>query len=103
MSTIKDIENYISLIEYKKKYGYYPTDTSLINLTDSRYKNVKHDQLKVINNIINIIYYSLLLLLFLLLYSSNNLYIQDRAVLYIFLIILPYLYPWIFMGIKKIF
>ena len=67
-------------------------------ITQSEYRLLQHQQLKYINFFINIVYYSLLLLLFLLLFSSNNLYLKERGILYIFLIILPFLYPWIFMG-----
>jgi len=100
--TENDIKNYIYLNEYKKKYGFYPVDKSEINITQSEYKLLQHQQLKYINFFINIVYYSLLILLFLLLFSSNNLYLKERAILYIFLIILPFLYPWIFMGLMQI-
>ena len=43
-----------------------------------------------------------LFVLLLLLYTENNLLISERYPLYIFLILLPYLYPWIYKFTGKI-
>ena len=66
------------------------------------YRDIEHNKLKTINSTINIIYYICLLLLFILLFSENNLLLKDRFLFYIFLILLPFLYPWIYILIKKI-
>ena len=33
-----------------------------------------------------------------ILFSSNKLLLEERWFIYLILIVLPYLYPWIFMG-----
>ena len=37
-----------------------------------------------------------------LLYTDNNLYLKERFIFYLFLVLLPYLYPWIFMYSNKL-
>lgn len=93
-----DVENSLKILEYKNKFGFYPQKIDETNKTKTEYRSVEHDKLKTISKIINIIYYSFLVLLFMLLFSSNNLLLQDRWFIYLILISLPYLYPWIFMG-----
>jgi hypothetical protein len=66
------------------------------------YRDIEYNKLKSINSIINIVYYILLILLFVLLFSENNLLLKERFLFYLFLILLPYLYPWIYILIKKI-
>jgi len=100
--TNDDIQNYIQLIEYKKKYGYYPTDNSNTNFRKTEYRSEEHEKLKLINRVINIIYYAFLILLFMLLYTNNTLNLKERYPLYIFLLIFPYLYPWLWMLFNKL-
>ena len=66
------------------------------------YREIEYNKLKIINSIINIVYYIVLILLFALLFSENNLLLKERFLFYIFLILLPYLYPWIYILTKKI-
>jgi hypothetical protein len=100
--TSSDIKNAVMIMEYKNKYGFYPKNNSYENKTKTEYRTVEHIKLKTISNIINIIYYSFLIILFMLLFSSNNVFIEDRWYIYLFLIILPYVYPWIFIGLIKL-
>jgi len=101
-ATRDDVRNYLELIEYKKKYGYYPNDDSQTNFRKVEYRIVEHDQLKIINQIINLVYYSCVILLFMLLYTNDTLYLNDRYIFYIFLLILPYLYPWLWFFLNKL-
>ena len=96
-------KNQIMIDIYNKFKEYLPdTDPDLIN-RKIQYRNTEHDKLKWINSMLNIIYYSLLITLFILLYSAYNLYFKERFLLYLFLILAPILYPFIYSLIKKIF
>lgn len=96
-------KNQMMIDIYNKFKEYLPnTDPDLVN-RKIQYRNMEHDKLKWVNSIINIIYYSLLITLFILLYSADNLYFKDRFLLYLFLILAPILYPFIYSLIKKIF
>jgi len=101
-ATVTDIQNYLQLLEYKKQYGYYPVIDTATNFRKVEYRNDEHEKLRSINRMINIIYYACVVLLFMLLYSNNTLYLKDRFLLYIFLLILPYLYPWLWMFFIKL-
>lgn len=100
--TLDDIQNSIKILEYKNKYGFYPEKTDATNSSKAEYRTVEHDKLKEISSLINIIYYSFLILLFMLLFSSNKLLLEERWYIYLILIILPYLYPWIFMALVRL-
>ena len=103
MSTTRDdIQKMIRINEYKKKYFYTPIDESDTNFRKVEYRTKEHEKLRLVNRIINIVYYACIILLFMLLYTNDTLYLKDRFVLYIFLLILPYLYPWIWMLGNKL-
>jgi hypothetical protein len=93
-----DVENSLKILEYKNKFGFYPEKNDTTNSSKAEYRSVEHDKLKTLSSVINIIYYSFLVLLFMLLFSSNKLLLNERWFIYLILLILPYLYPWIFMG-----
>jgi len=97
-----NVENYLKMVQYHKQYNVPLTDDSQTNFRKTEYRSEEHDKLKSINRTINIIYYSCIILLFMLLFTDNNLYLKERFIFYIFLIILPYLYPWIFMYTIKL-
>ena len=97
-----NVENYLKMVQYNKQYNLPLTDDSQTNFRKTEYRSDEHNKLKSINRTINIIYYSCIILLFMLLFTDNNLYLKDRFIFYIFLIILPYLYPWIFMYTIKL-
>jgi len=67
------------------------------------YRDAEHKLLMTVNDFINIIYYVLLFIMVILLASSNRLLIKERFLVYLLLIILPFLYPYIFDYCKKIF
>jgi hypothetical protein len=100
--TRDDVQKFIQLIEYKKQHGFYPTDESATNFRKVEYRTEEHEKLRVINRVINMVYYAFLIVLFMLLYTNNTLYLIDRFVLYLFLILLPYLYPWLWLLFNKI-
>jgi hypothetical protein len=95
-----DIMNSINILN-NKKYNLNGIDNSQTTYSKIEYRELEHNKLSSINKIINIIYYCFIILLFMLLYTNNDLHISDRYIFYIFLITLPYIYPWIFMFIVK--
>jgi hypothetical protein len=101
-TTHEDIKKMIRIIEYKKKYFYTPIDESDTNFRKVEYRTEEHEKLRLVNRIINIVYYACLILLFMLLFTNDTLYLKDRFVLYIFLLLLPYLYPWIWLLGNKL-
>jgi hypothetical protein len=82
--------------------NYLPINNAQTTYEKVEYRDEEHHKLKSINRIINIIYYCGVVLLLLLLYTENNLLIGERYPLYIFLILLPYLYPWIYKFTGKL-
>jgi hypothetical protein len=75
---------------------YLPLNNAQTTYEKVVYRDEQHNKLKSINRIINIVYYCGVVVLLLLLFTSNNLFPRERYPLYIFLILLPYLYPWIY-------
>ena len=76
--------------------NYLPINNAQTTYEKVVYRDEEHSKLKSVNRIINIVYYCGVVLLLLLLFTSDNLYLKERLPLYIFIIILPYLYPWLY-------
>jgi hypothetical protein len=76
--------------------NYLPINNAQTTYEKVVYRDEEHSKLKNVNRIINIVYYCGVVVLLLLLFTSDNLYLKERFPLYIFIIILPYLYPWIY-------
>jgi hypothetical protein len=60
------------------------------------YRETEHDFLMKINSIMNIIYYILFVIMIFLLIGGNNLQLKERFPIYLILLFLPFLYPYIF-------
>ena len=88
---------------YDKLSQYYPYVSSDTTYRKIEYRGTEHDFLMTINTFINIIYYVLLFVMVILLASSNRLLIKERFLVYLLLILLPFLYPYIYSFCKKIF
>jgi hypothetical protein len=101
-ATRDDIQKMIQMHEYKKNNSFNILDDSDTNFRKVEYRTEEHDKLRMVNRIINMIYYAFIILLFMLLYTNDTLYLKDRYILYIFLLILPYLYPWIWILGNKL-
>ncbi len=65
------------------------------------YTNEEFVFLQKVNFYINLAYYITFIIFILLLISSNNLYLGERFILYIFLAILPVLYPWFYIILRN--
>jgi hypothetical protein len=104
-SDISENNNYIESLKllYNKLTQFYPQVQSDTTYRKIEYRDAEHKLLMTINNFINIVYYVLLFIMGILLASSNRLLIKERFLLYLLLIILPFLYPFIFDLCKKFF
>ena len=76
--------------------NYLPVNSAQTKYEKVIYRDEEHSKLKNVNRIINIIYYCGVVVLLMLLYTSDNLYPKERLPLYLFLILLPHLYPWLY-------
>ena len=88
---------------YAKLSHFYPSINSSTTYRKIEYRDKEHELLMTINSIINIIYYVLLFFMAILLASSGKLLIKERFLIYLLLLVLPFLYPYIFDFFKKIF
>ena len=115
MKTVQDIVNLFSLTKTDISLNSNTIETVSSILTNNTsgiddytttvrkidYRDIEYNKLKSINTTINIIYYTAVGALFILLYSENNLLIKERFLFYILLLLIPFLYPWIYIFIQK--
>jgi hypothetical protein len=81
---------------------YLPSFDANATYRQIEYTSEEANSLAKMNYYINVLYYILFIILLLLLASSNNLLFRERFVTYIFLAILPILFPWIFIICRRI-
>ena len=67
------------------------------------YRNEEHEWLSTINNWLTFLYFALLLVLFSLLAVSGKLFLRERFILYLFLVVLPFAFPYLFEILKYLF
>jgi hypothetical protein len=77
-------------------------DPNVIN-RKIEYREKEHDFLMKINSIMNIVYYILFFLMIILLIGGNNLQFSQRYIFYLFLLILPFLYPYVFKILSYLY
>jgi hypothetical protein len=82
---------------------YIPEYDSNTIYREIEYRNKEYERLYKINYYLNILYYCGFVLLIIILITSGNLFIRERFVVYIFLGILPFLYPWVFRLVRKLY
>lgn len=87
--------------------NYLLAQTSLNN-TDTTYKKIEyrneaHELISTINRWMTILYFVLLLGLMIMLVVSNKLMLRERFALYLFLIALPFLMPYLFELVKYLY
>ena len=88
---------------YDKLSHFFPSVDATTTYRKIEYRDKEHEILMLANTIINAIYYSLFFFMVILLASSNRLLFKKRFLIYLFLLILPFLYPYVFMFFKNIF
>jgi hypothetical protein len=67
------------------------------------YRNESHDYIERMNSIITLCYFVLLVVLLLLLLITNRLELRQRFPLYLFLVLLPFLFPYLFEGLHSLY
>jgi len=67
------------------------------------YRNEAHELLDSINYWMTVLYFILLLVMLILLLTSNRLNLRSRFPLYLFLLVLPIIFPYLFEGLKYIY
>jgi len=67
------------------------------------YRNEAHELITTINNWMTILYYILFIVMIVLLAVSNKLMARERFMLYLFLAVLPILFPYLFQWIKYLY
>jgi hypothetical protein len=87
---------------YAKLSQFYPSVNSNTTYRKIEYRDKEHELLMTINSFVNIIYYVLLFFMVILLASSNQLLIKERFLIYLLLLVLPFLYPYVFEFFKNI-
>lgn len=67
------------------------------------YRNEAHEWLSTINGWLTILYFVILFVMLAVLASSNKLLLYERFKLYIFLIVLPFAFPYLFEFLKYLY
>jgi hypothetical protein len=82
---------------------YLPDHDSNTIYREIEYRDNEYAKLSKLNYYLNVFYYCLFIILILVLFSSDKIFLQERFMVYLFLAILPILYPWLFMLFRRIF
>jgi hypothetical protein len=82
---------------------YIPEYDSNTIYREIEYRDKEYERLYKINYYLNILYYCLYVILIILLFTSDRLFLDNRITLYIFLAVLPFLYPWAFLLFRRIY
>jgi hypothetical protein len=98
---IVDEDNGLDFYNMFSKYLPF-ADPDVIN-RKIEYRETEHDFLMKLNSIMNGIYYILFVIMIILLMGGNNLQLKQRAPIYIFLLLLPLLYPYFFKLLNFIY
>jgi len=67
------------------------------------YRDESHEFLSRINKYLTIFYFFVLFVMLIMLTVSQRLFLKERFVLYLFLIVLPFIFPFLFDLLKKIY
>jgi hypothetical protein len=93
--TDKDLYNYLL-----KQNPIKNPDTTFKKI---EYRDESHEYLSRMNNLLTIFYFCILFVMFIVLVVTKRLMIKERLVLYIFLIVLPFAFPYLFDLLKKLY
>lgn len=88
---------------YKKFSKYLPYINPDTTIRKIEYRDTEHDFLMKINSLINIAYYILFIFMIILLIGGKKLELSQRAPIYIFLLLLPLLYPYFYQLLYHIY
>jgi len=95
----QDKEN--EMFNFLEKYS--PLQNADTTFKKIEYRDESHQFISKINNLLTKIYFCILFVMFVLLAMSKRLFLKERAVTYIFLIVLPFIFPYLFEMLKKVY
>ena len=81
---------------------YLPSFDSNSIYREIEYRDNEYIRLYQINFILNALYYIIFIVLIVLLIYSDKLLLKERFLFYLFLALLPFIYPWLFLFSRKI-
>jgi len=81
----------------------FPLQNADTTFKKIEYRDESHEMLSSTNKIITIVYFCVLAAMFLFLAISHKLFLRERAIVYLFLIVLPFLFPFLFDMLKKLY
>lgn len=67
------------------------------------YRNEAHEWLSTVNTWMTILYFVILVVMLLLLAVSSKLFLKERFMLYVFLVVLPFVFPYLFELLKYLY
>jgi len=67
------------------------------------YRNEAHELLSTINHWMTVFYFVILIVMLALLAASSKLLLKERFILYLFLLVLPFVFPYLFQLLKYLY
>jgi len=89
------------LFNYLKKL--HPPESPATTYKKIEYRDEAHELLSSTNNLLTMIYFVILFGMFIFLAMTKRLLLKERSVLYLFLIVLPFIFPYFFDILKKLY
>ena len=83
--------------------GQFPAQNADTVFKKIEYRVESHEFLSRINKYLTIFYFFVLFVMLIMLTVSQRLFLKERFVLYLFLIVLPFIFPFLFDLLKKIY
>jgi hypothetical protein len=80
-----------------------PVDNPEVIYKKIEYRNEAHELLSTINHWMTILYFVILVVMLGLLSMSQRLFLRERAMLYVFLVVLPFAFPYLFQIVNYIY
>jgi hypothetical protein len=80
-----------------------PVENPEVTYKKIEYRNEAHELLSTINHWMTILYFIILVVMLGLLSMSQRLFLRERALLYLFLVVLPFAFPYLFQIVNYIY
>ncbi len=100
MKKCQESQNFLSYLTQQAKSTEVRPETTYKKI---EYRNESHELLNTINRWMTIVYFLCLMVLFILLITSNRLNLKERFLVYLFLVLLPLIFPYAFELFKYIY
>ena len=96
----EDSQTFLSYLTNQAKSTMISPETTYKKI---EYRNEAHEVLDTLNYWMTVSYFMILVLMLILLYTSNRLNLMERFPLYLFLFLLPVVFPYLFEGLKYLY